>query len=216
MATIIEKFNKRLLVGATIVIVLLAAAVGIWLLSMNDSIIGRNLPVSFASAEYAFDVTDPRTVAGEMDYIFVGEVLRAVSTDYTGFADIPYTTYEVRVLKNIKGELVTDVIKVQKIGGLSKDQKTYILRENDFLPVPGEIYLFNTLTNNDGLPQMSSENSNIKLDVSSSKGTDGQDLDSLLKEIEATKEYRTYREALDNPIKVTTREKVISIYDATR
>jgi hypothetical protein len=213
MPSIIEKLNKKVLIGAAVAMIALLLGIGL-LVAATRPIVGRDLPVSYVSGECLFDVTDPYVMAGEMEYIFVGRVIDATSTEYWYRDTMPVTTYDVQVLLNLKGELVADVIQVQKMGGISKDQKTYILQENDFLPVPGEIYLFNSLANNAGLPQLSSQNTNIKLDVSLDKGTDGQDLDSLLREIEATKEYHTYLEALENPIKTTLpRETYISIYD---
>jgi hypothetical protein len=214
MFSIIKKFNKKVVIVIVVIAILLVS--GIWLLfNMTKPILGRDLPVSYASAEYAFDVTDPRAMAGEMDYIFVGQIVDVTGTDYRYASNVPVTNYDVRVLKNIKGELITDTIKLQKIGGLSIDQTEYILREDDFLPEPGKIYIFNAMSYENGIPQLSSKNSNILLDVSPGEAVEGQDIDiaSLLEQIEVTEEYHTYTEALNNPIKTTSLERQLSMYD---
>ena len=55
---------------------------------------------------------------------------------------MPYTIYEMSVVKNIKGALPTDHdIQVTKAGGLMKDNSAILLFEDDVMPEYDKTYI---------------------------------------------------------------------------
>ena len=69
--------------------------------------------VEWFDAEFAMDANDKRAVVGSVDCTFVGIVERQLRTEQrtigkTSPDTIPFTIYDVKVLKNIKGELPKD------------------------------------------------------------------------------------------------------------
>lgn len=112
-----------------------------------------SLPIIRQKADSVIDTDNPREVVGFADYFFVAKVIKTVNTEYRhpvlvetteGMKEvsIPYTIYEIRVLKNIKGELPIDQdIKVTKLGGLMEDNSSIMLSEVDLLPETGKTYI---------------------------------------------------------------------------
>ena len=115
------------------------------------SVINTEYQRTVACVDWAFDVSDINKVVGFHDYVFVGQVKKIVGTGYTDvdFSDglrlfsQPFTQYEIRVLENIKGELLTDRdIPLTKHDGAYYFGKRVSMMEGDSLPDEGECYIF--------------------------------------------------------------------------
>ena len=115
------------------------------------SVINTEYQRTVACVDWAFDVSDKRKVVGFHDYVFVGEVKKVVGTGYSDvdFSDglrmfsQPYTQYEIRVLENLKGELVTDRdVPLTKHDGAYFFGKKVSMMDGDNLPDEGECYIF--------------------------------------------------------------------------
>ncbi|MES1041777.1 hypothetical protein [Peribacillus simplex] len=114
----------------------------------------KNLKVIQMDGTFAINVDDPKETVGDADYVFIGRVDEDVDTVYkdpvtietsdgTKEVSTPYTNYKVRVLQNIKGDLVTDTsIPIQKTGGINEDGSSVVLFEDDTLPEEGKSYVF--------------------------------------------------------------------------
>ncbi len=121
---------------------------------------GKQKPVDIVQKSIVMDVSDPRKLAGLVDYVFVGIVTEKKETLYDVYTEdkaeddlyaSPYTPYDVYVLKNLKGNLKTNsTLPIVKHGGETKDQKRIVLDEGDFLPVVGNIYVFSVSVQPDG------------------------------------------------------------------
>ena len=123
------------------------------------SVINTEYQRTVACVDWAFDVSDKRKVVGFHDYVFVGEVKKVVGTGYTDvdFSDgmrmfsQPYTQYEIRVLENLKGELVTDRnIPLTKHDGAYFFGRRVSMMEGDSLPDEDECYIFICITDENG------------------------------------------------------------------
>ena len=123
------------------------------------SVINTEYQRTVACVDWAFDVSDKRKVVGFHDYVFVGEVKKVVGTGYSDvdFSDglrmfsQPYTRYEVRVIENLKGELVTDRdIPLTKHDGAYLFGKRVSMMEGYNLPDVGECYIFICSADEDG------------------------------------------------------------------
>ena len=128
--------------------------------SAEDSVI----PISRLQGCFIINVYDLREMAAFSDYVFVGEVLK--NEGYKYWHTNPYTNYTVRVLENIKGNLIMDKeIPIVKQGGLSKDGSYYEIFEDDELPVEKGTYIFYADAQTDGSLLISGPNSNLKIDA---------------------------------------------------
>ena len=123
------------------------------LFPMKDpiNVINTEYKRNLVCVEWAYDINDKNKVVGFHDYVFVGEVKSVVGTGYSDvdFSDglrmfsQPYTQYEIRVLENIKGELITDRdIPLKKHDGAYPFGKSVSMMEGDNLPDVGECYIF--------------------------------------------------------------------------
>lgn len=103
-----------------------------------------NLSTEYVSASYVVNMDEPEEVVGLCNNVFVGYIEEMIDTYYD--LALPLTRYNVRVIKDIKGDLPTDTtVQVNKEGGISEDGSYYILFEDDFLPDEGGCYIFNVL-----------------------------------------------------------------------
>ena len=123
------------------------------------SVINTEYKRNLVCVDWAYDISDKRKVVGFHDYVFVGEVKKVVGTGYTDvdFSDglrmfsQPYTQYKIRVIKNLKGELVTDRdIPLTKHDGAYFFGKRVSMMEGDSLPDVGECYIFICITDENG------------------------------------------------------------------
>ena len=158
-----KKLIKSIVIVAIVLVVLFAGvnlSMDFLEKKLESKIFPLKDPIGVINAEYqrtvacvdwAFDVSDKRKVVGFHDYVFVGEVKRVVGTGYTDvdFSDglrmfsQPYTQYEIRVIENLKGELVTDRdIPLTKHDGAYYFGKRVSMMEGDKLPDVGECYIF--------------------------------------------------------------------------
>ncbi|MCK2001011.1 cell surface protein [[Brevibacterium] frigoritolerans] len=190
-----------------------------------DSEDKKNLKVIQMDGTFAVDVDNRNETVGDADYVFIGRVDEDVDTLYKDPVTIetsdgakevstPYTNYQVTVLQNIKGDLVTDTfIPIQKAGGINEDGSSVFLYEDDTLPEEGKSYVFLAYAQDDGSLLVSGPNSNdyvegIKQDVTSEKMGKGK---ASLNE-EATEVVSAYETAYENEIS-TDRDRSESEFD---
>jgi len=168
----------------------------------------ENLPITKICASYAINVNNLEELIGDADYVFVGEALKNDGVEYKKPVVVetelgskeyksPYTNYSLKVVENIKGNLVSN-IEISKVGGTSSDKKTIFVYEGDVLPVEGKTYIFSAYGQPDGTLLVSGANSNQEL--------------NLQTKISRESLYSKYKEALENQI-VRDRERFESIYE---
>jgi len=203
----------------------------------------EDIPIIESEPLYAIDTDNPAALVGDADYVFVGFVESMEGTEYRYPAEhygengeliktsTPFTNYNVRVLKNIKGNLMLDTIPLQKFGGLTEDGKGLDLAGTDTLPQVEEVYIFVAYAQHDGSLLVGGEHSNLPIEVFSEKerneslsiskeGNLIRDGDiivsnnvSLLEKIEAASAYQWIVEGYQNETP-RQRERSVSIYEA--
>ncbi len=143
-----NKVTKTIIFLCTLLLIVLA-----FVLIQNNKKDMASLTIIRQKADSVIDPDNPREVVGFADYYFVAKVIKTVKTDYrnsvvvetsTGRKEIsiPYTIYEMSVVKNIKGALPTDHdIQVTKAGGLMKDNSAILLFEDDLMPEYDKTYI---------------------------------------------------------------------------
>lgn len=138
--------------------------IAICLAGCSKTINVKNLETKYLSPSYVVDMDKPEEVIGICNNVFVGYVESMKDTYY--ISDLPYTRYNVRVIKNIKGDLPLDTtVLVNKEGGVSEDLSYNILFENDSLPDEGKYYIFNVRERTeDGSYTASGMNTTILID----------------------------------------------------
>lgn len=185
---------------------------------ITNNIKGTNkaeIPIFNISGSYSIDVSNPKAIVGDADYVFVGQVIEETGTIYKNKVPIeqengeinyigsPYTNYSVSIIKNLKNELITDdPISILKSGGIREDGSAYDIFESDTLPEVGKTYIFSAYTQDDGSLLVVGPNSTISIDNANSSP------DTLTK----SSEYKTYEAAVKDPIK-TNRKHLKSKYD---
>lgn len=131
-----------------------------------------DLPVEHLLGDFAVDVNSPYEVVGFADYYFIATVDETVSTSYRNEVTVesetggtrsvatPYTDYSVSVLRNIKGTLPKgEPISITKAGGISQDEKSVVIYEDDMLLEPGKTYAMAASVQKDGTLLISGPNS---------------------------------------------------------
>lgn len=96
---------------------------------VKETIDTSSLLVERVQASYGINVNDPSEMVGYFNYVFVGEIEEAEDTRYYNLMDsdtevpkdwgatdcLEFTTYKIKVLENIKGELwQTEPISLKK------------------------------------------------------------------------------------------------------
>ena len=132
----------------------------------------ENLPVEYLYADFAIDTNNPYEVVGFADYYFIATVDEVVGTSYRNEVTLetedggqrkvstPYTEYSVDVLRNIKGTLPEDEsILLTKVGGVSRDEKSVVVYENDMMLEPGKTYAMTACVQQNGTLLVSGPNS---------------------------------------------------------
>lgn len=101
------------------------------------------MKVEYIYGEYALDVNSPFEVVGFSDYVFIARIDEKIGThyEYSGLSTRfhvyertaqAYTQYSIRVMDNIKGNLISsESITLNQFGGISLDRKTIELIEED-------------------------------------------------------------------------------------
>ena len=198
-------FNKKIII--TFIVTLLITGLTLTIILVKDKI-----PLLRQSTtDWAFDVYDKAKVAGVSHYIFIGEVINEVETLYDEKGRGAYTIYDVRVIENIKGELVLDVVRLRKSGGLSKDKNYYDILEDDFLPKRGDICMFYTkATREDELfiPDGPNGNNLIYSAKDPAKSISFEVYSKTTEYVEAVKAYENEEYPYDYP-----KEERVSKYD---
>ncbi len=137
----------------------------------------RGLPVDYFHATYAYDTSTLRKAIGSSNYVFIGRINKIIRTEYANPVEIevdtentetvydPYTIYSVNVIKNIKGNLITnESIELMQFGGINYDKKSYSFLENSEYLNDDEYYiLMPTTIGENGLLEVSNPNKIIKL-----------------------------------------------------
>lgn len=157
-----------------------------------------NLETKYISHMYVVDMDKPEEVVGLCSNVFVGYVENMKDTTYR--YDIPYTRYNVRVTKNIKGDLPLDTtVLVNKEGGISEDLSYNLLNENDSLPEVGKYYIFNVLERTeDGSYTAAGVNTTILIDdIDMSNITGDIETKNSNKEIELLEKSKIYKKYVD-------------------
>lgn len=125
------------------------------ILFQNDNVNKYNgLPVEYISASYMTDTSTPEKAIGVSDYTFVAKINKIIRTEYKNPVTVerdsnkneevymPYTVYSIRVIKNIKGNLVTDEdIEFYQYGGISKNKDYYTFLEGSSYLKEGGTYV---------------------------------------------------------------------------
>lgn len=121
------------------------------------------------------NLDDPRELVGVKQYVFVGYVEETYDY-YTekGSRDFPeiidyydreWTECRVKVIKNIKGELIEgETFSFYKTGGITKDREYIWLNPNDFIPEVGKYYIFTGKAHPDGTITGGGTNGTIELE----------------------------------------------------
>lgn len=179
--------------------------------NINTSINTNNLPINYLHGDFLINTNDPTEVVGSADYVFTAKIEKVVNTEYrhavvketeNGNKEIsePYTNYKITVIDNIKGKLKkNEIIDITKDGGISKEQDSIIIYENDTLPEVGKYYILTAYAQEDGRLLIAGPNSNILLDAQNKS------------EIVSSKEYKNYKKYYDNEKKIS-RERFKSKY----
>lgn len=167
----------------------------------------KNLPIYTQSASFVYDTESIEESIGMVDYVFIGRVTSEEKTEYQDVSEVtdesgnkiksgePYTIYNVKVLKNIKGDL-KDNITIKKEGGIMMDKSAVVLFENDVLPEVKQKYMFLAYAQEDGSLLVSGPNSNICLN------------DKNMKKI-----AQKYEKAFKNERKLVERKRYLSKYE---
>ena len=159
----------------------------------------KDLPIERIAGSYYVDIYDPVALTSSADYAFVGNVVKNNGCEYED-GERPYTNYDIRVIKNLKGELRTDIdIPIIKRGGISVDGSCYEVYEDDFLPKEGDVCIFTAYGTEEGELAVIGANSTLLLEVPedfiSSIESDEKYIEEVL---EKDEEYRTYVDASKN------------------
>jgi hypothetical protein len=140
------------------------------------------LPVEELSVLYAFDLLVLENVIGDVDYVFVAFVSNYLKTTYNEDIgdNFPTTYYEIEIIENIKGSLITNSkIQLLKSGGISKKNSSFQIYNGDFLPKVHSYYIFSVYAQPNGNILASGTNSNIYLDDISNYKNNSQYLDVI-------------------------------------
>ena len=170
-----NKKNKGLLMGIITVVVLISTLV----LACNyykkqtkskeDN--KEECVIKRVHTTYKYNVNDIGKVIADADYVFVAKVDKIVSTVYKYGAkkedrwiSSPYTKYNLKVVRNIKGRLgINKKISCLKAGGKDRNSNANYVYDNDSLPKKGEYLVFMAYVQKDGSLLVSGANSSVKV-----------------------------------------------------
>lgn len=122
-------------------------------------------------ATYRYNVNNLSNVVGDADYVFVARVDKLVNTVYRNavkkedvWISRPYTQYQLKVCKNIKGKLSNKKkVTIYKAGGKEKNSNLKHIYDKDRLPQKGKYYVFMAYVQKDGSLLVSGANSTLVL-----------------------------------------------------
>lgn len=165
-----KQFNIKKIISIIFSLFIVLATV-----SCSKENINKESKVEYMRGDFAVDVENPYELVGYSDYYFIGEVISQKNTEYrdpinveteNGTEEVtsPYTNYEIKVIKNIKGNLpMNKNITITKAGGLS-ETGDLVLYENDSLPDVGKAYVMTASAQPDGSLLVSGPNSSKLFD----------------------------------------------------
>lgn len=192
---------KRNAVILTAMVAAIATSFGV--VKMNSN---KAKQVAEIRATYAYNVDDVSSRVGFSDYVFVGEIIENVGTEYRHYAKddngniidgtgSPYTEFRVKIIDNVKGELVGyDEITVYQAGGLSENKEFNLVYEGDELMQEGNTYIIETSVQPDGTLLASGAKNNTKINVNSRSGLDeNQQYQAYLIDADNAVEYERER-----------------------
>ncbi|MDN5277093.1 MAG: hypothetical protein PWR01_1058 [Clostridiales bacterium] len=163
----------------------------------------RPVVTEYVAAQLAVDPNNLEEFVGFYDYVCVGKVEKEIGNlpPVPGRSGVPYTEYQVKVLKNIKGSLADDII-VKKAGGYVDNKIVFyetLDKKDAFLSV-GDVYIFCMLTQENGDLFIDNPYAYEKLDAGD------------IKALNESKKVKKYEEAYKNE-KVYERERFKSKYE---
>ena len=167
------KKSKKIIIMSVIFVLIIVVAVGVYLFYSTM----QNTTIS--SGMYMYDTSTPERAVGISDYVFVAKIDGIARTEYrnpitieTGLSSsetrtTPYTVYNIEVVKNIKGELITsEPIEYMQYGGINEDGETYTFMEGTGLLETGKYYILmvGTFEGDGGIIEVTEPNRRILLD----------------------------------------------------
>lgn len=167
------KKSKKFIIMSVVFVLIIVVAVGVYLFFSTM----QNTTIS--SGIYMYDTSTPERAVGISDYVFVAKIDGIARTEYrnpttveTGLSSsetrtTPYTVYNIEVVKNIKGELITsESIEYMQYGGINEDGETYTFMEGTGLLETGKYYILmvDTFEGNGGIIEVTEPNRRILLD----------------------------------------------------
>lgn len=126
---------------------------------------------------HAISIENPSIRIGFADYVFVGEIVDIVGTEYRHHViddkgqviegtGSPYTEFRVKIVENIKGDLEADrEITVFQAGGVAENSNTIVVYEGYDLMEEENIYIIETSVQSDGTLLTSGPSSSVKINV---------------------------------------------------
>ncbi|MCL2022749.1 MAG: hypothetical protein FWG82_00060 [Oscillospiraceae bacterium] len=155
------------------------------------------------TADYASDPYNPAEAVGMFPYVFVGYVEKTYDMNQTRLyrqfpesrrndnAHPAFTECIIRVLKNIQGELRTDVpISYYKPSGLDMTLSTFTQYKDDVYPEKGKIYIFLANAAEDNTFGGAGPNTTVELE----EGITADNLDR-------SNIYQRFVKACENPVR---------------
>lgn len=167
------KKSKKFIIMSVVFVLIIVVAVGVYLYFSTM----QNTTIS--SGIYMYDTSTPERAVGISDYVFVAKIDGIARTEYrnpttveTGLSSsetrtTPYTVYNIEVVKNIKGELITsEPIEYMQYGGINEDGETYTFIEGTGLLETGKYYILmaDTFEGDGGIIEVTEPNRRILLD----------------------------------------------------
>ncbi|MFV0504516.1 MAG: hypothetical protein ACK5LT_11235 [Lachnospirales bacterium] len=184
---------KKKLVILTAVIAVFVTTVGV--IQINSNQISQ---ISESKSTYGIDINDTSARIGFSDYVFVGEIIEKVGTEYRHYAkeqngnDItgtgsPYTEYKVKIIENIKGDLpLNDELTFFQAGGLTEDKQNIEIYEGDELMEENNAYIIKISVQPDETLLASGSNNNTQININAKSG------------LSSNKEYQEYLVNMDS------------------
>lgn len=167
------KKSKKFIIMSVVFVLIIVVAVGVYLFYISISRIPQ------VTELYSYDTSIPEQAVGISDYVFVAKINGIARTEYIDIGTVelgltgnkkveaPYTVYNIQVVKNIKGDLITsEPIEFMQYGGINEDGETYTSMEGIGLLETGKYYilLVNTYKEDGGTIETSDKNRIILLD----------------------------------------------------
>ncbi len=169
------KKSKKFIIMSVVFVLIIVVAVGIYFFY------GKKMQnaVTITGSMSMFDTSTPERAVGISDYVFVAKINKISRTEYRNPVTVetglfssevwttPYTYYEIEVVKNIKGELITsEPIEYMQYGGINEDGETYTFMEGTGLLETGKYYILmaDTFGGDGGIIEVTEPNRRILLD----------------------------------------------------